>query len=104
MSLSSDAIQLLQKYTWPGNVRELQHSLEKAVILSEHSQLQAGDFLLELNSSDKLTQLEGLSLQEMEKQLIAQALETHEGNISAVAQELGITRPTLYNKLKKYQL
>ena len=104
MSLSSDAIQLLQKYAWPGNVRELQHSLEKAVILSEHSQLQAGDFLLELNSSDKLTQLEGLSLQEMEKQLIAQALETHEGNISAVAQELGITRPTLYNKLKKYKL
>ena len=48
--------------------------------------------------------MDGLTLQDMEKKMIEQSLKVNEGNISAVASELGITRPTLYNKMKKYQL
>jgi DNA-binding NtrC family response regulator len=93
----------LMSYNWPGNVRELQHAVEKAVILSESDCITADDFLLKPNpgNTDKLPPL---SFVEMEKQMISSAMHRHNGNLTHMAKELGVTRPTLYHKLKKYDL
>lgn len=102
LKISTAAIDKLMKYPWPGNVRELQHTIEKAVILSETQVLKPDDFVLKLSQRNKESKL--LSLDEMEKQLIEASLEKHNGNLSAVASQLGITRQTLYNKIKKHDL
>ena len=90
----------LLKYTWPGNIRELQHTIEKAVILSESSVIKPDDLYLKhsssLNGTGPFTTLE-----EMEKQMIQQALDKNYGNFTAAAEQLGVTRQTLYNRLKK---
>ncbi len=103
LRLAPDAIRTLQAYLWPGNIRELQHAIEKAVILSEGDQLHAGDFYLRKSGASP-TLADKMTLEEAEKLLIQHALRRNRDNLSAVAAELGITRPTLYNKIKKYQL
>lgn len=99
--ISSEAYSKLSKYHWPGNVRELQHAIEKAVILSDHEQLLPSDFIFKNEVSSDGGNLNG-TLEDMELTLIKNAIEKCEGNMSAVAQRLGITRQTLYNKIKKY--
>jgi len=99
---SDEAIGKLKEYLWPGNIRELQHTLEKAVILSETDVLQAGDFYLNSIVQSGI-EIPG-TLDEAEKRLIQNSLKRNNENLSAVAAELGITRPTLYNKMKKYHL
>lgn len=100
--LGSQAIRKLTNYHWPGNVRELQHTLEKAVILAESDVLMPADF--DLKAVNHLSHKELPSLSEMEKELIINAMDRYNGNLSLVAQKLGITRQTLYNKLKRYEL
>jgi len=102
MKMGVMAIKKLQKYYWPGNVRELEHSIEKAVILGASNTISPDDFFFKNISSSKTET--PITLEEMEKQLIYTALEKHDGNFSAAAQQLGITRQTLYNKMKKYDL
>lgn len=106
MHINPEAMDKLKKHTWPGNVRELQHTLEKAVILADSDTLTPEDFKFREESSDIIKEdvLQGLTIQEVERVMIEKALLTHEGNISAIASELGITRPTLYSKIKKYNL
>ncbi|MDE5423184.1 sigma-54 dependent transcriptional regulator [Ancylomarina sp. DW003] len=101
LNISTKAIAKLQNYTWPGNVRELQHAIEKAVILCENHLIGINDFVFKM---DEFTKVEayGGTLEEMEKQLITAAIEKQMGNLSAVSSQLGITRQTLYNKIKKY--
>ena len=91
-------------YPWPGNVRELQHTIEKAVILSSDSTLSVSDFLLSPASAHTHLQagFEGETLEEMEHKMILKALTQHKGNHTVAAAKLGITRQTLYNKIKKY--
>ena len=100
LRINQQAHEKLLKYSWPGNIRELQHSIEKAVILIESSVIKPDDFLLRhpgsLNNSSSFTTLE-----DMEKQMIQQALEKNNGNFTAAAEQLGITRQTLYNRFKK---
>ncbi len=103
LSLSEKTKRKLLSNPWRGNVRELQHSMEKAVILTENEVLQPEDFHFQ-KAVNNLDQLTGLNLGEVEKKLIAGALSRHDGNMTAVAKELGITRPTLYSKIKKYDL
>jgi DNA-binding NtrC family response regulator len=91
------------KYSWPGNVRELQHTIEKAVILSDSHVLKPEDFFMRQVVSGK-TGDTARTIDEMEKQMIQQAIEKHTGNLSAAAEQLGITRQTLYNKIKKFEL
>lgn len=100
LRLSSQAIRKLMKYSWPGNVRELQHTIEKAAILCERDILTSDDFNLRKVSETSLTPV---SLEAMERQLIETAMDRHNGNLSAVAAELGITRQTLYNKIGRYE-
>jgi DNA-binding NtrC family response regulator len=101
--ISTQALEKLGNYQWPGNVRELQHSIEKAVILSDSSILGPSDFVFN-TSSKGTTETDNTTLEEMEKKLIAESLRKHDNNLSIVASRLGITRQTLYNKLKKYDL
>lgn len=103
LRLSDKAVVKLENYAWPGNVRELQHAIEKAVILSDGTELQPTDFYMR-PMENKAAVIESMNLEEMEKILIEKALTKYDKNISAIASELGITRPTLYSKMKKYGL
>lgn len=100
LKINQQAQEKLLKYTWPGNIRELQHTIEKAVILSEGNVLKAEDFFMRPVVSGRVSETE-LTLEEMEKRMINQAIEKNNGNLSAAAEQLGITRQTLYNKIKK---
>lgn len=103
LKLNHQAQEKLLKYSWPGNIRELEHSIEKAVILSENNVLKADDFFLKPLTGAR-PEADTLRLDEMEKRLILLALERNPGNVSAAADQLGITRQTLYNKIKKIGL
>lgn len=98
LTISEKAKIALLNYIWPGNVRELQHVMEKTVILSDPTELLIDDFGFPIRPNNASLPL---TLEEMEQKMIAEALERHEGNYSAAARQLGITRQTLYNKLKK---
>ena len=103
LRINQQAHEKLLKYPWPGNIRELQHTIEKAVILSDSNVLKSDDFYFKhgnsFNNSDSIPTLE-----EMVTELIQRALDKNNGNYSAAADQLGITRQTLYNKLKKSDL
>lgn len=102
LRINSKAFDKLMAYQWPGNVRELRHTVERAVILSEETILEPTDFSI----SDKTSQVLEVSsstLDEMQDRMIMKAMDENNGNLSAAANQLGITRQTLYNKLKKMQ-
>lgn len=102
---SKETIKKLEKHSWPGNVRELQHATERAVIMSESAILQPSDFLLtqEISDSEQVV-FEDYNLEEVEKMVLRKALKKHEGNISKAAEELGLTRASLYRRMDKYGL
>jgi len=100
LKINQQAHVKLLSYTWPGNIRELQHTIEKAVILSETTILRPEDLYLRQTSSVMYND-SFKTLDEMEKLMIQQALELNNGNFTAAAEQLGITRQTLYNRLKK---
>ncbi|MEF8845949.1 MAG: sigma-54 dependent transcriptional regulator [Bacteroidales bacterium] len=102
LRLDTQAVKKLRKYHWPGNIRELQHTLEKAVILAESNILSANDFIFQDHTGEKEEQ--NKTLEEMEKEMIEQTLDQQNWNFTAAADQLGITRQTLYNKIKRYDL
>ena len=102
LRISSQALKKMTGYSWPGNIRELRHTIEKAVILSDSETLKPDDF--EFKSAGKLTGFGYFTLEEMEKHMIEAALDKHKGKHTAVANQLGISRQTLYNKIKRYDL
>ncbi|MEX2601793.1 MAG: sigma-54 dependent transcriptional regulator [Balneolaceae bacterium] len=103
--IENEAIKKLTGYHWPGNIRELQHVIERAVILSESDHLTPDDFLLRSQDSGLSGQsIRDLTLSELEKLAVKNALEKHEGNISQAADELGLTRASLYRRIDKYGL
>ncbi|MFH6603426.1 sigma-54-dependent transcriptional regulator [Maribacter algicola] len=100
LKINQAAQEKLMAYQWPGNVRELLHTIERAVILSEGNVLKSTDFMLNtkyMPSAEKNM----ITLEEMEAQMISNALDQNDGNYSAAAEQLGISRQTLYNKIKK---
>ncbi|MBO3697463.1 sigma-54 dependent transcriptional regulator [Roseivirga sp. E12] len=105
---SEAALTRLGKYHWPGNVRELQHAVERAVIMSRDNILQPEDFFFNAaqqpkeNSGD--ISLEQYNLEDVERILIRKVLAKHNGNVTHAAQELGLTRSSLYRRLEKYGL
>lgn len=99
VKINTHALEKLTGYEWPGNVRELQHAIEKAVIMSDSSVLLPSDF--EFRSAARNVYHHELTLAEMEKKIILESLKRNNNNISLTASKLGITRQTLYNKLKK---
>ncbi len=102
---SKETISKLEKHTWPGNVRELQHAVERAVIMSDSNVLEPSDFLLTQETRDAEQVLfDDYNLEEVEKMVLRKALKKHEGNISKAAEELGLTRASLYRRMDKYGL
>jgi len=101
LKFSNNAIKTLSNYQWPGNIRELKHTIEKAVILCNSNTLQPEDFMLKQESK---TSDWPLKFEEIEKQAIKRALGNNLGKIIGAAAELGLTRQTLHNKIKKYNL
>lgn len=100
--INTHALEKLSNYNWPGNIRELQHAIEKAVIMSDDSaNLLPADF--EFRPSSRNIHHQEITLAEMEKKYILESLKRHNNNLSIVAARLGITRQTLYNKLKKIE-
>lgn len=101
--ISIDAKSMLLKYQWPGNVRELQHTLERAVIMTDSSIIKSHNLMLQSNSSayNRNRELQTMNLEELERDAIERAMQKAEGNISKAAELLGITRYTLYRKLNK---
>lgn len=102
LTLPPDTQERLLEYPWPGNVRELQHAIEKAVIMCETDTLRPTDFFFKTITSTVDNNVN--TLEEMEKEMIRKAIERNEGNVSTIATQLGITRQTLYNKMKKFGL
>ena len=99
--LQKDAQKKLLQYSWPGNVRELQHTIERAVILSDSSFIRAENFLLQPVITKKKNEHETLNLEEIEKEVIEKAMRRCNGNISQAAELLGISRYSLYRKIEK---
>lgn len=102
LEISDKAMLKLRSHQWPGNVRELKHAIEKAVILAEGRVLKPADFLFQAKQAADGTG--SLNLQAVEKQIILRAIDSEKGNLTRVAKVLGITRATLYAKLKKYRI
>lgn len=102
LKMNQKAQKKLLKYHWPGNVRELQHSMEKAVILADTKIIGEDSFTLNSTNSNDKIDLQNKTIEEMEMEMILASIEKERGNMSAVAKKLGITRPTLYKKLKKF--
>ena len=110
--VSPDAFQKLLDYSWPGNVRELQNAIEYAVVLARQGTIGVKELPTEIQLPPELQQTErsalprsGVqSLDELERSAILQALAECRGNKKKAAELLGIQRPTLYNKMKRYAI
>ena len=107
--ISTAAMRILLQYDWPGNVRELENSIQRAVLLETGPVLQAGSLppTLSANSSARGAPAAPeavLTLAEVERRALVRELEVADGNITQAARALGISRATLYRKLRKYDL
>jgi DNA-binding NtrC family response regulator len=103
--LSEEVRQALVRYSWPGNVRELRNVMERAAVLSQGSQIAPVDLPRELREGSGGDQPpQNNKLESVEVSLLKDALATHEGNVSAAAVALGISRSTLRYRMKKYGL
>lgn len=105
--ISEAAMTRMNKHSWPGNIRELQHSLERAIILSNSSVLQPEDFNFSTSATKETDQplnLDQYNLDEVEKLLIRKVLKKYNGNITQASTELGLTRSSLYRRLEKHGL
>jgi DNA-binding NtrC family response regulator len=101
--ISDSGLTKLTSYQWPGNVRELQHTIERAVILSDKKELTPDDFFFKPVMPGMSNDFEG-TIEQMELKMISRVLKKNGVNHTAAAEQLGITRQTLYNKMKKYNL
>lgn len=105
MKMNQKAEEALKHHSWPGNIRELEHTIEKAIILNDSSILKAKDFYLKESQgsfNNNWMESEDLDLHQLEKNAILAAIKKNNKNMTHVARELGISRPTLYKKIKQY--
>ena len=97
------ALKILMEHPWPGNVRELDHSIERAVLLSEGPEIRASDLGLRPVREGAL-RIDDMSLEDVERALIQKAMGRYSGNVSHASQALGLSRSALYRRLQKYGL
>ena len=104
--MTSEVVDILKGAEWRGNIRELKNLVERTLLVSGKPQLTADDFKAQYHPSapgvSATESLQGLTLEELEKRTILQALEAHGNNLSQVALSLGISRAALYRRLEKY--
>lgn len=105
-TLSDDALEFLSRLPYPGNIRELKNLVERTLLVCGKDCLTAADFQSQYHPTtgalESSATLKGLTLEELEKQTILQALEAHGNNLTQVALSLGISRAALYRRLEKY--
>jgi DNA-binding NtrC family response regulator len=105
--VAPEALALLEQYRWPGNVRELRNAIERAMLLTDQEQLKAEDFSTLSRGSVAATfrlPPEGVSLEDVERQLVVQALERCGGNQTHAGQLLGINRDQVRYRIEKFGL
>jgi transcriptional regulator with PAS, ATPase and Fis domain len=109
--MPADVAAALVAYDWPGNVRALRHAAERAVILAGNGAFTFEDFSLSRSTAPRQAATStppalgaDLNLERAEKQMVEQALKRHAYNISLAAQELGLTRASLYRRMDKHGL
>jgi two-component system NtrC family response regulator len=108
LAITSPALAWLQGCEWPGNIRQLKHLIERTVLMSGKSELDAEDFLntLEMEATgarrDALPAPGSIKMDELERAMILRCMNHYSGNISKLAESLGMSRPSLYRRLEKY--
>jgi len=109
IGFSPASIELLETYQWPGNVRELENKIQRSVIMCESSVIEPKDFGLgETAKKRRIPVIDSMSLKEakalMERELIISSITRHKGNLAKISEELEISRPTLYDLMRKHGL
>ena len=110
LRLSDDAVRWLVQQPWPGNVRQLRQSIERTVLISEDAVLTAADFRrtadMEPGESGRevLPPVGSMTMDEIEKAMIVKSMKHHGGNVSKVAEALGLSRAALYRRFEKYEI
>jgi len=108
LAISEDALRWLRNQQWPGNIRQLRHTIERALLISGKDVLETEDFELAFEMDareerkDALPQVGSMTIDDMEKAMIIKAMKYHDGNISKVAEALGLSRAALYRRFEKY--
>jgi len=104
LALASSAVAAIEAWHWPGNIREMENRIKRACIMADHAQISAGDLELDVDDADD----EPLNLKSVrasaERQAVLRALQRSDQNISEAARLLGISRPTLYNLMDRFEL
>jgi DNA-binding NtrC family response regulator len=104
LTLSDSGTRALQEYAWPGNLRELKNVLERSVLLSEGREIRRSDLRFEQSSPSPTHEDGSLTLEEIESLHIKRVLADEAGSVERAAKRLGITRNTLYYKMRKHRL
>ena len=107
VDFTPEAMDYLQSLPYPGNIRELKNLVERTILVSGKETLDADDFKAQNHQPEEavtIKGMEGLTLEETERQRILQALEQYDNNVSQVAVALGVSRPALYRRLEKYNI
>jgi two-component system NtrC family response regulator len=102
--LSEDAREAIRTYSWPGNVRELENRIKRGVIMAAGATLTPGDLELTWNAPERRPLTFKEAKLQMERDFLLRSLVTHNWNITRAAEELGISRQTLHDFIKKYGL
>lgn len=102
-TIGADAMRALLAYAWPGNVRELAHAIERATLLAEGGALSVSDLSFR-GAGESAPRLDDMSLEDVERVLITKALARFEGNVTAAADALGLSRSALYRRLQRHGL
>jgi DNA-binding NtrC family response regulator len=108
LTISESATRWLRNQPWPGNIRQLRHTIERALLISSKDTLAVEEFELALGmdareeSKDSLPQVGAMTLDAMEKAMIVKAMKHYDGNISKVAEALGLSRAALYRRFEKF--
>jgi DNA-binding NtrC family response regulator len=108
LSIGDAAERWLQHQPWPGNIRQLRHTIERALLLSNKDILEVAEFdvAIEMDAReenrDSLPQVGAMTLDDMEKAMIVKAMSHYDGNISKVAEALGLSRAALYRRFEKF--
>ncbi|UCE03644.1 MAG: sigma-54-dependent Fis family transcriptional regulator [Candidatus Latescibacterota bacterium] len=106
--IAAAALEWLQKQEWPGNVRQLKHLVERTILMSEEPLLDVRGFQqmmqmdLATDGDEQLPAVGSMTLQEIERAMILKSLRYHEGNLSRVAESLGMSRAALYRRLERH--